>query len=187
MTLIEQMAKDSKSPINSDVLQQLSVLCYKQQELEEEVKQQEALLNLKKKELFKVQSQQIPELMESVGMSELKLTDGTKVSIKKEYYASISEDRKEAAFAWLEANGHNIAKKEIIMSYGIMDYDIAAFNNARKLLATEEIDFNVKSSVHASTLKSFVKTQMESAALDEQTQKLLGVYTQYTTKIKGVK
>ena len=58
-------------------------------------------------------------MMSEMGLSHLKLMDGSSVDVKPNYSASISIANREAAFGWLRNNGlGDIIKNEISVSFG---------------------------------------------------------------------
>ena len=61
----------------------------------------------------------IPTMMSEMGLSELKLQDGSHLKVSMSYRATITEANKEAAFNWLRNNGlGDIIKNEISVSFG---------------------------------------------------------------------
>jgi len=48
----------------------------------------------------------VPEMMESMGVDNVKLTDIGRLSTRAEIYASIMPEMKEDAYDWLRENGH---------------------------------------------------------------------------------
>ena len=75
--------------------------------------------NLKdlKKEHQRISGEVIPTMMSEMGLSELKLQDGSHLKVSTSYRATITEANKEAAFNWLRNNGlGDIIKNEISVS-----------------------------------------------------------------------
>ena len=61
----------------------------------------------------------IPKLMEDMNLSSLKLKDGSELSVKKIYSASIRADKKAEAIHWLRENGlGDIVKNNITVTFG---------------------------------------------------------------------
>ena len=61
----------------------------------------------------------IPTMMAEMGLSQLKLMDGSSVDVKPYYAANISLKNREAAYNWLRSNGlGDIIKNEITVSFG---------------------------------------------------------------------
>ena len=58
----------------------------------------------------------IPKLMEDMNLSSLKLRDGSELSVKKIYSASVKADKKAEAIKWLRDNGlGDIVKNNVIV------------------------------------------------------------------------
>jgi uncharacterized protein (DUF3084 family) len=77
--------------------------------------------NLKrlKKNYEHLSGEVIPTMMSEMGLSHLKLMDGSSVDVKPHYSATITQANKEAAFNWLRNNGlGDIIKNEISVSFG---------------------------------------------------------------------
>jgi hypothetical protein len=77
---------------------------------EEQIKQ-------KKKHLEYLSGEVVPTMLSEMGLSFLKLQDGSSVEVKTNYSATITQANKEAAFNWLRENGlGDIIKNEISVS-----------------------------------------------------------------------
>jgi hypothetical protein len=97
------------------------------------------------------------------------------------YYAKIPEDKEIEAFNWLHDQGHgDIVKTEIKLTFGMKERDQA--QELEKDLASKRYDYDSKLAVHPSTLKAFVKHEVEAGSpipLD-----LFGAYIQDVVKLK---
>jgi hypothetical protein len=98
----------------------------------------------------------IPKLMEDMNLSSLKLRDGSELSVKKIYSASIKADKKAEAINWLRENGlGDIVKNNITVSFGqnednkATEYAVLARSNGYEPIQEEK--------VHPSTLKVVMK------------------------------
>ena len=118
--LVEQMEKDQTEVIdNTSNIKTLADEVKKLRSIEDEIKHQEEALKTKKKELERVSGEIIPTLLSEMGLSSLKLADGSAVDVKPYYSASISVSNKEKAYSWLRTNGlGDIIKNEISVSFG---------------------------------------------------------------------
>ena len=157
-------------PLNADVFEKpemadgeitsLANLAQQQLSLEKEIAAAEEALDAKKEKLRVLQEQTIPEKMMGMGMESFKLSDGSKVEIKKFYAASILSP--DECFAWLRSQGHgSIIKREIKSKFG-MGEDAEA-QRLLKLLEENMFTAEDKSTVHPATLKAFVREQLEAA------------------------
>ena len=101
----------------------------------------------------------IPDALLAANLTGLKLSDGRQVSIEKEVYANISEQNREVAHAWFEANGHgDLIKRVISQNYGRKE--AAKAQELINLLKKAGIPYNSKESVNANTLKAWVRGQL---------------------------
>jgi|TARA_R110002167_G_scaffold4664_1_gene22035 predicted component of viral defense system (DUF524 family) len=129
--------------------------------LEEEVEEKQASLKRSQKELKVLSEEEIPALLSEVGLSEITLTNGKKISTNAYYYGRITEHNQQEAFTWLQDNGHgDIIKNVISVSFG-RDEDV----NAEKLLSDLQdngYSTNGKKWVEPMTLKAFIREQVES-------------------------
>ncbi len=167
----EILAQDAHVPTNEE-LGSVSTLAREQQRLELEVTGAEKWLDRLKKDLANVAEIKLPDAMAAVGMSEFTLEDGYKVTVAPDYYANIPSadsdkpellERREAAFTWLRNNGHEaLIKSKIVVEAGKGENEKAAA--AIAALNEAGIDYENTEAVHYSTLKAFVREQMEAAA-----------------------
>jgi len=113
-----------------------------------------------KKALLKTEREDLPNLMAEVGLTEIKLEDGTIVSIKEEVDASISVAKRPAAVAWLNENGFGgIIKTEVSVTFGAGSHDAA--EELKTFLAEEGYETaEMSETVHPSTLKAFVRERL---------------------------
>lgn len=159
-------------------------LAAKQAALAEEIAILEQAAKDKKKELQRVSEQDLPEAMDAIGMAEFTLIDGTKISVKTFYSASITAERKDDAFAWLEANGHGgIIKTDVSVAFGRGDLEVAkSFLEYARGFNEAAINPELEQGVHWSTLRSFVKEQIEGGhPLPQET---FGVYVGRKAELK---
>ncbi len=118
--------------------------------------------------------------MSSVGLSSFVLKDGTKLKIETFYRGSIPKAREGEAFQWLYENGHeDLIKNEVKCAFGKGEDEKA--EQLMRTLTDSHFNYESKKAVHPSTLKAFVREQLEngkSLPLD-----LLGVYVGQRSKI----
>ena len=101
----------------------------------------------------------IPSAMQELGLEELKLATGQKLSIKQEVYASIPASNKQAAFQWLNDNGFGgLIKIDVDASFGKGEQDAALA--LYQELTSRGLTASFDQGVHAQTLKAFLKEQL---------------------------
>lgn len=146
------------------------------QELSQKLKDEEAKL----RELLEIK---IPEILEAVGLKELKLTSGKKISIVDELAFNISEKNKPNCMKWLRDNDFDSIIKNVVSAQFAKGEDSKALQVYRELLAK---GFNAthKEDVHWQTMKAFLKEQCRNNALSTSDKELFGVYEFKLAKIK---
>lgn len=126
------------------------------------VAQAEVSLKAAKEAFEKTEREDLPLLMQEIGMSSFKLEDGTSIEISPEVQCSITEENRARAHQWLVQNGFGgLIKTMVVTEFGRGEIEEAA--KYQKLVVEsfpDRIPF-VKDAVHASTLKAFVKEQIE--------------------------
>ena len=149
--------------------------------LNQEVKKDEEDLKQKKKNLEYISGEVIPTMMSEMGLSHLKLMDGSSVDVKPNYSANITIANREAAFNWLRNNGlGDIIKNEISVSFGRNEdnkaADYAALAQERGFQPTQKLK------VEPMTLKALVRERTE-AGKDMPTE-LFNIFVGNKTTIK---
>ena len=117
----DEMIKDSNDLLDNVEITTIAAECVKLKEKEDEIAALEDQLKKKKEEADDIGSRVIPELLAEQGLSEIKLADGSKVSVKKEFRATIPKDelRREQALQWLRDQGlGDIIKNNVTVSFG---------------------------------------------------------------------
>ena len=139
--------------------------------------------NLKdlKKEHQRISGEVIPTMMSEMGLSELKLQDGSHLKVSTSYRATITEANKEAAFNWLRENGlGDIIKNEISVSFGRNEDNKAA--DYAELAKGQGFQPTQKMKVEPMTLKALVRERIEAGK--EMPTEIFGVYSENKTTIK---
>ena len=125
--------------------------------------------------------QSIPNLMQEAGYSEIKLVDGTAISINTFYAASISKAKEEEAFDWLRDNGFgDLIKNNVVLQFGKAQDEDA--NNLVGELKSKGHNVSQKMKVEPMTLKATVREQIEKGY--DVPMDLLGVFIGNKTTIK---
>ena len=160
--LQKMFIEDSPQDVNNLVgVENLSDLVVQLQQLEDEVKNDEERLKLKKQKIDKISGVVIPEIMESMKLKTMKLADGSGIEVKEIYSATIPVAHKESAFNWLRENGlGDLIKNEVTVSFGRgEDNKAMAYATLAKGQGYEPVQ---KIGVHAQTLKAVVRERTES-------------------------
>lgn len=152
------MEDTTETPTNTE-LEEIGKLAARQKYLIEMVEDSEKNLTNLKEELRTIQEGLLPEAMLAVGISEFKLADGSKITVKDEVYASIRADYLINAVKWLDKMGlGDIVKDDVTVKFGRGDSDKA--KDIVSYAQAQGYNVNEKLSVHPQTLKATVKEQM---------------------------
>ena len=142
-------------------LQSLADQVEKLESMQRQLEIQEDSVKEKKKQIDYISGEVIPTMMSEMGLSHLKLIDGSTVDVKPNYSANISVANRDAAFQWLRENGlGDIIKNEISVSFGRNEdnkaADYAALASERGFQPTQKLK------VEPMTLKALVRERLEA-------------------------
>ena len=147
--------------------------------LRENVARLEGELETAKKDMRRVEQEDLPELMQELGLETFKLKSGETIEVKPEIDCGITEERRAKAHDWLTANGFGgLIKTEVVAKFGRDEREAA-------VACAEQIGGEMVERVHPSTLKSFIKEQM--AAGNAVPFELFGVHPYNKVKITAAK
>jgi len=149
--------------------------------LNQEIEKKEKDLKQRKKDLEYLSGEVIPTMMSEMGLSHLKLMDGSSVDVKPNYSANITIANREEAFNWLRNNGlGDIIKNEILVSFGRNEdnkaADYAALAQERGFQPTQKLK------VEPMTLKALVRERIEAGK--EMPTELFNIFVGNKTTIK---
>ena len=159
--LIGEEDLDSFNELQEGELSTVSTLANKQLLFAQELATLEEAVKAKKEELRLTSEQELPEAMQTAGLTEIVLSTGEKITITEFYNAHISKANQETAYQWLIQNGHEgLIKNEVSLKFG-REEDLIAQETVQALKA-RGLAPEIRQSVHPSTLKAFVKEQLTS-------------------------
>ena len=148
---------------------------------QQQLQVQEDAIKQKKKDIDHLSGEIIPTMLSEMGLSFLKLQDGSSVEVKTNYSATITQANKEAAFNWLRENGlSDIIKNEISVSFGRNEDNKAA--DYAELAKGQGLEPQQKLKVEPMTLKALVRERIEAGK--EMPTELFNVFIGNKTTIK---
>jgi len=169
------------TPADSD-LNKVAVLAKKVQAAQSRLSELDAEIKEKKRELLKLTDEDLPAIMQELGLSAFTTDDGSSITIKPTYGAHIKVDNREDAFNWLRDNNFgDLIKNNVTCTFGRGEDDIAV----QFLTLAEQSGFNAqqKTEVHPQTLKAWVREQVEDGASFPMD--LFGAYIGHRATIRG--
>ena len=151
---------DALADVDIGTGKQLSQLVRALRNVEQQINDTEEHLKALKAEKHKLSMENIPNLMDEMGVERLDV-DGVTVERKLTVHASIPVAKREEAFDWLRENNlDDIIKNDIVCSFGKGQDNLAG--DVVGILQDKGFPVTVKTHVHPSTLKAFVKERFEN-------------------------
>lgn len=164
----------------SNVSKVLTALANECLEHEKRIEELEAQLEIEKRIVKRIKESDIPDMINSPAMTIA--LDGVVIDVASKLRASISKDRKSAAYQWLRENGHSaLIKNKMIIS--LKSGEEKTLNKI--LTAINDLDLpvsvDVEEDIHHKTVEAFCKRAKEDG--EEIPDDLFGIYIQKSTKI----
>jgi len=172
MATFEEDAKVTS--LSEEGLSNVSALCAKAQELQARIDKGKKLLEELEASLEEIETKELPDAMQVLGLKVLRLTSGESVEVKLEVHAAIPKKEQVAAFDWLRKKGLDAiikSKLEYVFGKGEDKLSSQVLAALKKL----KVEASLVPSVHAQTLKALAREKLEAG--DPLPEKLFGVYT----------
>ena len=188
--LLSEMASDGgDTPDKIDQLDDgqldgVSRLANEAAALEHKLAEQEQAMKETKAALHKITDEQLPEALEEMGLQKFTLTDGSEISVKPIYSASIPRDRREEAFQWLRDHEFgDLVKNNVTVTFGRgEDADAKEFMN---LCGSQGYAPDQLEKVEPMTLKAWLRERVEAG--DAVPLDLFGAFISQRATIKRSK
>ena len=137
----------------------LSTLIRESMKIDEEIATTEQYLKDLKFRKRKVNEEDIPALMQEMGMDGITV-DGNKVTLRQFVHARISEEKRDEAFAWIRSIGEgDIIKNDVTVSFNAGQDNVAGA--MLEDLRNQGFEPAQKTHVHPMKLKAWVKERIE--------------------------
>lgn len=173
--------KEEKEEQVKKKLGELSKMINDMELLENQISDVKKTLNTLNEQHSLLSNVRIPDLFDEIGLSQVKLPDGSSVEIKRKYAATITAANAHACLKWLNEHGHgSLIKHDVAVS--LKKEEKEEYKELIKGLCELGVTFKDKKYVHHSTLAAFVKGMMESGDPDFP-QDLFKVYPLRSTKV----
>lgn len=165
--ILDQMAQDSSDKLDQldqlddSKLDKVSRLASEAARLQEEVDRTTEENKHFKKLLRKVTDELLPDALEKLNLQKITLKDGSEISVKPVYGASIPKDKQDEAFEWIREIGDgDIIKNNITVTFGKgEDQDAQAFI---LVCGDQGFDAQQKEKIEPSTLKAWFRERVEA-------------------------
>lgn len=116
--------------------------------------------------IAKIERNELPDMFSKAKISSVVVeADGNKPAFLAErktvYTAKIPDERRQEAFEWFEQQGHgDLVKSVINIIFGMQEHEERL--RVMKILAENKIEYYTNESIHAQTLKAFVKREIQA-------------------------
>ena len=188
--LINSMASDSGSisdnldKLDDSQLDGISRLANEAAALEQKLIEKEQAMKETKAALHKITDEQLPEALEEMGLQKFTLTDGSEISVKPVYSASIPKDRRDEAYQWLRDNEFgDIVKNNVTVTFGRGEDAVA--KKFLDLCGNQGFAPDQLEKVEPMTLKAWLRERVEAG--DAVPLDLFGAYISQRATIKRSK
>lgn len=181
LSMIEEEANKRVSAPSDEGLKTVSAIAEAIVHHQDLLERTEESVKQIKKALLKLTDEDLPSAMAEHNLSKFALQDGTEITVKPTYGASIKVANREKAFQWLrEHNYGDIIKNTVSVSFG-QGEDVRA-NELISSLRTQHFAPTQEESVHANTLKAWVRERIENGQKIDM--ELFGVYVGQRAVVK---
>jgi hypothetical protein len=140
----------------------------------------EMALDVQKKLVSRIKREDMPELMQELGLSYLGLDDGSVVEISPGVNTSITDETRTGAIGWLEEHGFSgLIKTQVTVAFARDQREVAVefYDKVR-----QEVPATLQETVHPQTLKAFVKEQIDKGECPPKD--LFHIYQYKEAKVK---
>jgi hypothetical protein len=161
MTIENLFEKDSEAfKVADEGLEGVAKLGRRAKELEKQIEEHEAILKGVKDQFRKLSEETIPEALTELGMKSFTMDDGSQITIKPFYGASIPEARRAEAYQWLRDHGFDdIIKNTVSVRFGRGEDELCA--RLLGLLGEQGFPSEQAEKIEPATLKAWAKEQVE--------------------------
>jgi hypothetical protein len=182
-TDLSQYEADAKARPSSEAITSLTSLTRRVVEVQREKTRLEAELKRAEEMERELTWNQIPAIMDVIGLKHFELTDGTTIHVGEEIRTSMPKKSAAEGVAWLDDNGEaGMVKRRFVIAFN--RDQTALVNKFKADLARRKVPLavTIEQYVEPPTLKSWVTRKLEEGASIPE--KLFGVFRQRIAKVK---
>lgn len=175
-------SKESSEAAGTDQLDIVSQLAGEMLDIETKMAELSEVLSTLQAKHQSIAQGSLPEAMLQLGLTEIKHVSGRKLIVEKFYQAKIPDALRAVAFKYLETTGNDsIIKTTLEAKFGKGEKEQA--EQAARILADNGVACSLDENIHHSTLRAFVREQIESGVTGFPLE-AFGVYVGNRIKVK---
>jgi len=168
--------------VKNEDLSSVAALAKRAKVLEKEIDDLEKSLSERKEQQRKLLEESIPNMLSELGMKDFSMADGSKITVKPFYSASIPEEKRAEAYEWLRDNGFDdIIKNTVSVRFGRGEDELC--DQLLNLLREQNYPVEQAQKIEPQTLKAWVREQVERG--NAFPTELFGVYVGQKATIKS--
>ena len=168
--------------VKNEDLSSVGALAKRAKELEAEIKELEDTVDERKQQQRKLLEETIPAMLQELGLSKFSMLDGSEITVKPFYSASIKEENRAAAYEWLREHGYDdIIKNTVSVRFGRNEDQLC--ETLLNQLREQNYPVEQAQKIEPQTLKAWVREQVERGS--EFPTELFGVYVGQKASIKS--
>jgi hypothetical protein len=168
--------------VKDEDLTSVAALARRAKMLEKEIEEHESVLKERKEQLRKLEEESIPNMLNELGMKDFTMADGSKITVKPFYSASIKEENRAQAYEWLREHGYDdIIKNTVSVRFGRGEDQLC--DTLLNQLREQNYPVEQAQKIEPQTLKAWVREQVERGS--EFPTELFGVYVGQKATIKS--
>jgi DNA-binding protein H-NS len=146
--------------VKDEDLSSVAALAKRAKMLEKEIEEFESVLKERQEQLRKMQEETLPNMLAELGMKEFTMSDGSKITVKPFYSASIKEENRAQAYEWLRDNGYDdIIKNTVSVRFGRNEDKLC--ESLLNQLREQNYPVEQAQKIEPQTLKAWVREQTE--------------------------
>ena len=165
--LFEEESSKAFNQVDDEALGQLGTELERIKAVQDKIETAETMIK-KLKEEEQLLADSVTDLLQSKGLSELKLTDGSKVTTKEQLYCSIKEEYKDKAFSWVREQGDGDIIKNLV-SVDFKKGEDKVATKFKQLAEDSGLIPNETSTIHNSTLRSYLNAKLRDGVDFDET------------------
>jgi len=154
----EELAKEG--------LKRLTDLANTQVDVENQISELEEKIKIKQKFLVKINQDLLPTLMQDLKFTDFGLEDGSRVDLVEKFFGGFKKEDEAKAFTWFrETDNGDFIKNSIKATLDMGDDDLV--EKIAWLMNLMNVNCEIKPNIHATTLKSFIRKELEAGRKNE--------------------
>ena len=168
--------------VKNEDLSSVGALAKRAKELEKEIEEIDTTLAERKNQYRKLLEETIPAMLQELGLTKFSMTDGSEITVKPFYSASIPDGKRAQAFEWLREHGYDdIIKNTVSVRFGRNEDQLC--DTLLNQLREQNYPVEQAQKIEPQTLKAWVREQVERGR--EFPTELFGVYVGHKATIKS--